>query len=147
VETKKQGPGGVGKLAKILAHMDPDSGKRILETLGKQSPPVADSLRERLVTFDDLALLDDRTIQAAVHHLDMRVLALALRGAPDGLLERILRNMSQRAAEMLRSDIDAVGPQPRAKVNQARHEIMRCLRALEGAGRISLVRPGDQLIE
>lgn len=147
MSTKRRGPGGVGKLAKILTHVDRGTEKHVMETLGKHNRQVAERLHERMFTFDDLTELDDKTIEAAVRHLDMGVLALALRGVPAEILEKILRNMSQRAAEMLRSDIEVLGPQPRSKVGEAQQEIMHHLRDLEGAGRISLVRSDDKFIE
>ncbi len=147
MDTKKKGPGGVGKLASILAHVDRSTEQKVLKSLQGQAPKVAGKIRERLVTFDDLALLDDRTIQAAMRHIDRSLLAMALRGAPADLMQKILHNMSQRAGEMLTSEIEHLGPQPRSKVGEAQQEIMKLLRDLENAGRISLTRPDDRLIE
>jgi len=144
---KRKGPGGVTKLTKILSHVDRKTEQQIMETLGQRDQKVAEKVRQRLTTFDDLSRMDDKTIQAALQHLDQRTLTLALRGAPADLMEKIRRNMSQRAAQRLVDDIDALGPQPRSKVGEAQQEIMRHLRDLERAGRISLIRDDDPVIE
>ncbi|HPO07923.1 MAG TPA: FliG C-terminal domain-containing protein [bacterium] len=147
MDTKKKGPGGVGKLASILAHVDRKTEQKVLETLQGQAPKVAGKIREKLVTFDDLAVMDDRTIQAAMRHIDRSLLAMALRGAPADLMRKILQNMSQHGGEMLSDEIERLGPQPRSKVGEAQQEIMKLLRDLEKAGRISLTRPDDRFVE
>ncbi|HOE13229.1 MAG TPA: FliG C-terminal domain-containing protein [bacterium] len=147
MDTKKKGPGGVEKLAGILGHVDRKTEQKVLETLQGRAPKVAGKIREKLVTFDDLAVMDDRTIQAAMRHIDRSLLAMALRGAPADLMQKILRNMSERAGEMLTDEIERLGPQPRSKVGEAQQEIMKVLRDLENAGRISLTRPDDRFVE
>jgi len=147
MDTKKKLPGGIAKLAKILSHADRRTEKKVLEGLRARSPKLADKIRDRLVTFDDLAGMEDRTIQEVLRHLDSKKLALALRGASADLLRKFLDNMSSRAGDMLTSEIEAIGPQPRSKIGEAQQEIMRTLRELESSGRISLTRPDDRYVE
>lgn len=147
MNTRKKGPGGVTKLTKILSHVDRKTEQQIMASLGERDQKVAEKVRERLTTFDDLLRMDDRTIQAALRHIDMRTLTLALRGATAELMDKIGRNMSQRAAQRLVDDIEALGPQHRSKVGEAQQGIMRHLRDLERTGRITLARDDDPVIE
>jgi len=92
--------------------------------------------------FDDLLKLDDRTIQLVLKEIDSKDLALALRGTPDEVKERILANISQRAAELVRDEMTLMPPQRRRVVEEAQSKVVAVVRKLEDSGAIVLAR-GD----
>jgi len=138
--------GGVGSLAEILNSSDRGTERNILEHLSLANPELADNVRSLLFVFEDLLRLDDRTIQVVLKEVDQKDLALSLRGASGEVKERILANVSQRAAETLREEMDLMPPQPRRLVEEAQTKIVAVVRRLEEEGAITVVR-GDSEME
>src|SRR3954447_1611942 len=133
---------GVGSLADILNNSDRGTERNVLEVLPAANPELADEVRALLFVFDDLLKLDDRTIQLVLKEIDSKDLALALRGTPDEVKERILANISQRAAELVRDEMTLMPPQPRRVVEEAQSKVVAVVRKLEDSGAIVLAR-GD----
>ncbi|HET6170994.1 MAG TPA: flagellar motor switch protein FliG [Gaiellales bacterium] len=131
---------GVGSLADILNNSDRGTERNVLEFLADTNPELADEVRALLFVFDDLLKLDDRTIQLVLKEVDSKDLALALRGTPDEVKERILGNISQRAAEMVRDEMTLMPPQRRRVVEEAQSKVVAVVRKLEDAGLIVLAR-------
>jgi len=131
-------PGGVDSLAEILNSAGRSAERTVIEGLAARDPALADQVRLRMFTFEDVVELDDRDIQLILREVDQKELVLALRGVAPELVEKILRNLSQRGAEMLREDMEVLPPQRRAVVEEAQGKIVAIVRRLEEEGTIVL---------
>ena len=132
--------GGVGSLAQILNSSDRATEQNILNFLTDSDPELADEVRSRLFTFEDIASLDDRAIQMILKEVDAKDLPLALRGTSPDVSEKILQNMSQRGAEMLRAEMEYMPPQRKRVVEEAQSKVVAAVRKLEDSGALVLVR-------
>jgi flagellar motor switch protein FliG len=135
--------GGVDSLAEILNRAGRSTERNVLAAIQDHSAELADEVRLRLFTFDDVAMLSDRDIQLVMREIDQKDLALALRGGEGKMREKIFANMSTRGAEMLREDLETGTPQRRAVVEEAQGRIVGAVRRLEDAGVITIGRGGD----
>jgi flagellar motor switch protein FliG len=135
--------GGIRSLAQILNSTERGIEKHILEHLAEESRELADEVRALLFVFEDLLTLDDRSIQLVLRDVDQKDLALALRGTTEEVKEKILANMSSRAAEVLREEMELMPPQRRRFVEEAQARIVAIVRKLEDADEIVLSRPGE----
>ncbi len=131
-------PGGVDALADILNGAGRSTERNVLDTIARRDKGLADEVRLRMFTFDDLARLGDRDMQRVLREVEPRQLILALRGVSSELVDNILSNMSQRGAEILREDMEVQPPQPRAVVEAAQAEIVGIVRRLEESGALVL---------
>ncbi|MCQ2957901.1 MAG: flagellar motor switch protein FliG [Candidatus Gastranaerophilales bacterium] len=136
--------GGVEALANIINRSDRPTEKLIIETLEFQSPELAEKVRELMFVFEDIILLDDRSVQRVLREIDSRELALALKGANDEVKEKIFKNMSERASDMLKDDMQYMGPVRTKEVQEAQTKIVSVLRALESSGEIVIMRAGAE---
>jgi flagellar motor switch protein FliG len=132
--------GGVPALAQILNNADRPTERNILEHLAEENPELAEEVRSLLFVFEDLLKLDDRSIQLVLKEIDAKELALALRGASEDVRERIMANMSQRGAEMLREEMEFMPPQRRRVVEEAQSKVVGVVRKLEDAGVLFIQR-------
>ncbi len=138
--------GGTEYLVKVLTSVDRGTEKHILDRLAETDPALAEEIRKMMFTFDDLILLDDRSVQRVLREIDMKDLALALKAARDDLKEHIFSNMSTRAAEMLREEIAFLGPVRIRNVEEAQQRIVTVVRRLEEAEEIVIARGEEQLL-
>jgi len=136
--------GGVRSLAQILNSTERGIEKNILSHLAQESQALADEVRSLLFVFEDLLTLDDRSIQLVLRDVDQKDLALALRGATDDVREKILANMSGRAAEMLREEMEFMPPQRRRLVEEAQARVVAIVRKLEDADEIVVSRGSEE---
>jgi flagellar motor switch protein FliG len=134
--------GGVQSVAEILNSADRATERNILDGLAREDPELADEVRSLLFVFEDILKLDNRSIQMILKEVDTKDLALALRGASEDLTDAILTNMSQRAAEMLREEMEIMPPQRRRVVEEAQSKIVAVVRRLEDAGQLMIARGG-----
>jgi flagellar motor switch protein FliG len=139
--------GGVRSLAQILSSSDRATERNVLETLEQEDPELADAVRALLFVFEDLMKLDDRAIQLVLKEVEAKDLALALRGTSEAVQERITSNMSSRAAEMLREEMEYMPPQRRRAVEEAQAKIVAVVRRLEDAGALTISRGEDDADE
>jgi len=148
VRATKSRLGGVPAVADMLNQVDRSTEKNILSAIEAQDPELAIQIRNLLFVFDDLQMLEDKDIQKLLKDVDSRDLALALKIAGEELKEKIYRNLSQRAAEMLKDELEFLGPQPLRNVEEAQRRIVDAVRRLEESGEIHLQRGdgGDQLV-
>ena len=130
--------GGVDVAAKILTRIGGKRAERVLGTIGNIDPELAQMLTDRMFIFEDLFEVDDRSFQILLRSVDQKLLVSALKGAAPGLQDKVLRNLSQRAAQMLREEIEARGPMRQAEIDAARKEILGAAQALERDGKIML---------
>lgn len=136
--------GGVDFLVKMLNQVDRGVQKTIFEALETTNPKLVEEIRANMFTFDDVSKLDDRTIQRVMRDINKADLALALKAAPDRLREKIFNNLSERARENLKDEIDVLGPQLAKNVYAAQRKIVDAVRALEEAGEIVVGGGGEE---
>jgi flagellar motor switch protein FliG len=132
--------GGVKSLADILNNADRTTERNVLDELAKTNGELAEEIRLLLFTFEDVVKLDDRSIQMILKEVDQKDLAIALRGVPDEVRNRIFSNMSERGAELLKEEIDFQPPQRRRIIEEAQGRIVGIVRRLEEAGAIVISR-------
>lgn len=135
--------GGVDIAAKILARLGSVRAERILTTIRNVDAELAGLLSDRMFVFEDLFEIDDRSFQMLLRAIDQRLLVVALKGAASALQDKVLRNMSQRAGQVLREEIDARGPVRQADINEARKQILASALALERDGKVVLRGQAD----
>lgn len=138
--------GGVDALVKMLVQSNRATEKTILDAIGQTMPELADEIKKHLFVFENLAQLDDRSIQRVLRDVDSRDLALALKGASEEVKSKIFKNMSQRAAEMLKEDMEVTGPVRLRAVEDAQQRIVNVVRKLDEAEEIVIARGGESEI-
>ncbi|MBX2801958.1 MAG: hypothetical protein KTR31_30035 [Myxococcales bacterium] len=129
---------GIDRTAKILGRLSGEHQQEVLDGIARDEPELSEILRRRMVVFEDLTGLDDRSMQTLLKSIERDKLVIALRGASDGLLALVLRNMSSRAAQDLSEEIEVLGPKPKQVVEQAREEIVQTVLHLREEGAIVL---------
>src|SRR5436190_427441 len=132
--------GGVDALAAILNNAGRSTERNVLQSIERTHADLADEIRQLLFTFDDIVNLPDRDIQLVLREIDQKDLALALRGVADEVAQKLMGNLSSRAAELVRDDMETMDPQPKAAVEEAQSNIVAAVRRLEDAGQITLAR-------
>ena len=141
---QSSGVGGVKTAADILNFMDGASETAITEAITEQDADLAQSIQDQMFVFENLMDVDDRGMQAILRDVQSDQLIIALKGADEAMKEKIFSNMSQRAAEMMRDDLEAKGPVKLKEVEDAQKEILAVAKRLADAGDISLGGSGDE---
>ncbi|MCS7272894.1 MAG: flagellar motor switch protein FliG [Fimbriimonadales bacterium] len=136
--------GGVKSLVEVLQWVDRNTERTIMDYLTDNNPELAEEVRKLMFTFEDLLQLDDRAIQQVLKEVEMKELALALKGASDALKEKIFRNMSERAVNMLKEELEFMGPVRVRDVEEAQQRIVSIVRRMEEAGEIVIARGGEE---
>jgi flagellar motor switch protein FliG len=139
----RQAVGGIRSVAEICNRLDRNISRKLLEEIEGAQPELALEIRNRMLTFDDLLLLDDVGIREILQRVDKKVLTLALKGTMPELQNRFYGNMSQRAVEMMKEELDFMGQVKMKDVNNAQREIIDILRDLDEQGVISLSGGGE----
>ena len=129
--------------ARIFSAMNYNACSRVLPLIEKLSSETFTELNKRIFMFEDIVLLDDRSIQRVLREVDSVELAKALEGADSEVCDKIYRNMSKRAATMLKEEIEFLGPLSIKDVYEAKRKIVSVIRRLEEGGDIVIVRPGE----
>ena len=139
--------GGITELADVLNTVEHRTEEGILTGLEAEDAELAEQVRAEMFTFEDLQTVDDQSLQALAREIDRDQWAAALRTASAGLKDTLFRNMSERATELLKDDMDAVGPVRLSVVEAAQKAILGTATALEEAGTIQLrSRTNDSLV-
>ncbi|MDH7602917.1 MAG: flagellar motor switch protein FliG, partial [Armatimonadota bacterium] len=138
--------GGEDSVVRILSNVGRSTEKRILDYLRKVDETIAEQIRNKMFVFEDILNLDDRSIQIILREVPQEDLRLALKGVPDNIKEVFFRNMSQRAAETLKEDLEATGPVKLKDVEAAQNRIVAVARQLDEAGEISLRKSSEDLV-
>jgi len=138
--------GGVESAAAIINHLGAGMEGSIMDSLKEQDAELGDRIADLMFVFDDLGQVDDRAIQSILREVSTDQLVVALKGAGEELQEKILKNMSQRAAEMLRDDMEAKGPVRLSDVEAAQKEVVGVARRLEADGTIVLGGGGEEFV-
>jgi flagellar motor switch protein FliG len=138
--------GGVKKAADILNFVDSSVETNVLDNINDVDAELAQSIQDLMFVFDNLADIDDRSIQALLREVPSESLITALKGSEDAVQEKVFRNMSKRAGEMLRDDLEAKGPVRLSDVEAAQKEVLAIARRMAEAGDISLGGKGEQYV-
>ena len=142
VSTDYTQAGGVKSLVEVLNWVDRGTEKTILESLSENNPEIAEEVKKLMFVFEDIIALDDRAIQQVLKEVDTKELSLALKGVGENVAARLFKNMSERAASMLKEDMQFMGPVRVRNVEEAQQRIVNIIRKLEEAGEIIIARPG-----
>lgn len=135
--------GGVPSLVSILHQVDRATEKVIMDSLDENQPQIAEEVRQKMFVFENIIALDDRSIQKILRDVDQKDLILALKGASEEVQDLIFRNLSKRAADLLREDLNIMGPVRLRNVEEAQQKIVAVIRRLEAAEEIVVSRPGE----
>ncbi len=136
--------GGVEALAEILNRVDRTTEKGILEALEEENQSLTDEIKKLMFTFDDIILLQDRSIQKVLKEIDQKELAMALKGASDEVKDKVFTNMSSRASDFIKEEMEYMGPVRLKGVEEAQQRIVGVIRRLEEAGEIFISRGGEE---
>lgn len=138
--------GGVSSLVDVLNNVDRGTEKAILEELDREQPELAEKIRESMFVFEDIITLDNASIQRIVREVDMKDMALALKGSSEEVSRILYNNMSKRAAQTLKEDIEYLGPVRLIDVEKAQQAIVAIVRRLDEAGEIVISRGGEDAV-
>ena len=136
--------GGVRSLAEVLNRADRSTEKAIMEKLEESNPTLAEEVKRLMFVFDDLIVLDNRTVQQILREVDAKDLALALKGAKEEVKEHLLKNMSTRARAMIMEDMEVMCPVRLKNAEESQQKIINVVRQLEEQGEIVVARGGDE---
>ena len=139
--------GGVESIVEILNLVDRSTEKVIIESLEEEDPELAEEIKKRMFVFEDIVMLDDRAIQKVMREVDTAELAKALKAVDSEVQDKIFRNMSKRAAALLKDDMEYMGPIRMKDVEESQQKIVSIIRKLEEQGEIVVARAGeDELV-
>lgn len=139
--------GGVSSIVEVLNRVDRSTERTIIENLEIQNPELAEEIKRLMFVFEDIVMLDDRSLQMVLREVDSKDLALALKATAPEVGEKVYKNMSKRAADMLREEIEYMGPVKIRDVEEAQQKIVNVIRRLEDSGEIVVARgKGDEMI-
>ena len=141
---KQASRGGVEAAAEILNHLGGNLEAAVSAHIREIDADLAQQIQDKMFVFDNLIGLDDRGIQLLLREIQSETLIVALKGTSEALREKVFKNMSQRAAEMLRDDLEAKGPVRLSEVEAEQREILRIVRRLAEEGQIVLGGKGDE---
>ena len=143
---KRSKMGGVRTAAEILNLMNSSQEEAVIETVRAHNEDLAQQIIDEMFLFENLMDLDDRSIQMVLKEIDTNSLVVALKGAPEALMDKFLRNMSQRAADLIREDMEARGPIRISQVETEQKAILQIVRRLADSGEIVLTGGDDTYV-
>ena len=138
--------GGIGAVVDILNSVDRSTEKNIMEELDVRDAELSEEIRRRMFVFEDIITLDNRSIQRVIREIDNAQWAIALKGASEEVKNLIFNNMSKRLVEMIKEDIEFMGPVRIRDMEDAQQNIVNIIRKLEDDGEIITPRGGDEII-
>lgn len=136
--------GGVKAVAELLNSVDRGAEKNILGNLERENPELATEIKNLMFVFEDVMLLDDRSMQRVLKEIDTKELSMALKGASEELQDKFFRNMSSRAAEMIKEDMEYMGPIRLKDVEEVQQRIVDVIRRLEEDGEVIITGRGGE---
>jgi len=139
--------GGVDRLAEILNQADEISSELILNEIEESQPELAAQIKQKMFIFEDLILVDDRGFQKLLRRVETKELAIALKAASEEVKQKVYKNMSERASEMLREEMETLGPVRMKEVSDAQQTITAIIQEMEAKGELIISgRRGEQII-
>ena len=130
--------GGIRAVAELFNRLDRRRSRSVLEMIEEKKPEIANSIRELMFIFDDIAMLDDVAIREIIQRIDKKTISQALKGSTEAQQEQFFRNMSGRAVEMMKEEMDIMGPVKIKDVHAAQQKIVEVIRKLEEEGVITI---------
>jgi flagellar motor switch protein FliG len=139
--------GGIQNIVDVLNRTDPGTVKVVMDALEVEDPDLAEQIKRQMFVFEDIITLDDRGIQLVLREIETKDLGLALKGSNVEVAEKIQANMSSRASQMLKDDMEFMGPVRLRDVEDAQQRIVKVIRKLEESGSIVISRGGaDEIV-
>lgn len=135
--------GGIQPIADMLNVMDKQSEQNIMARVEEKDPQLAEEIRKLMFVFEDIVYIDDRGMQTLLKEVPNDKLVMALKTAPDEIKDKIFRNISKRASDLLKEDLESMGPVKLSDVEKAQQEIVNAAKRLESEGKIMIARGGD----
>ena len=142
-EQSRRAYAGLRGVADVMNRLEITTAKTILEGIEKEDPKLALSIRNLMFTFEDLMTVPEAGIRELLGQMEKKTLATALRGASEELKNYVFKSMSSRAVEMLKEDMEVLGPVKSRDIHKAQLEAVAVARKLEAEGKISLTPEGD----
>jgi len=142
-DQSKTSGSGFRDVAELMNRLDPLAAREILESIEKEEPKLAISIRDQMFTFDDFLEVPEQDLRELMGSIDKKTLMVAMKGASEDLRSHFYRTMSSRAVEMMKEDADSMGPVKNKDVAKAQSEIVAIARKLESEGKIALKSEGD----
>ncbi|MFW5959611.1 MAG: flagellar motor switch protein FliG, partial [Chitinivibrionales bacterium] len=136
--------GGVKEVAEVLNNVDRSTEKNILGNLERENPELATEIKNLMFVFEDVMLLDDRSMQRVLKEIDTKELSTALKGASEELQDKFFRNMSSRASEMIKEEMEFMGPVRLKDVEEIQQRVVDVIRKLEEDGEIIISGRGGE---
>lgn len=136
---------GIEILANILNQVDGSTEELVLSHIENEDSELADSIRQKMFVFEDLLQIENRHFRDILQNVDNQLLIKALKTASDEMKNKIFSNMSERASEMLKEDMEVMGPVKLSEVEEAQQEVIRTAKKLESEGKIALAKGGDDV--
>lgn len=136
--------GGVKSLVDVLNRVDRTTERTILDSLSRQDPDLAEEIRKMMFVFEDILMLDDRSMQRVMRDVETKDLTFALKTGSEELKSKIYKNMSERAAETLKEEMEYLGPVRLKQVEEAQSRIVNIIRSLDEAEEIVISRGGEE---
>jgi len=141
-----QAYGGIRAVAELLNRLERRQSRAVLERIEGDKPEVANSIRQLMFIFEDIATLDDQAIREVLQRVDKKTIAQALKGATEQQQNQFYRNMSSRAVEMMQEEIEIMGPVKMRDVHSAQQKIVEVVRKLEEDGLITIGGGGEDYV-
>jgi flagellar motor switch protein FliG len=138
--------GGIQSIVDVLNRTDPGTVKVVMDALEQEDPDLAEQIKRQMFVFEDIITLDDRGIQLVLREVETKDLALALKGSNPEVVQKVMANMSSRASQMLKEDMEFMGPVRLRDVEDAQQRIVKVIRKLEESGVIVISRGGAEEI-
>jgi flagellar motor switch protein FliG len=142
-EQNRRAYGGIKAVSEMLNRVEPGSVKTILEAIEQDDPKLALSIRNLMFTFEDFLSVPESSMRELLSHLDKKTLAIALKGSSEDMKNHVFKTMSSRASQMLKEDMEALGPVRSREVATAQQDIVQQARKLEADGKLTLKSFGD----
>ncbi len=146
-QSATQEAGGVSRLAEILNSIDGGTAEQIIDDIEENDPDLADEIKQMMFVFEDVVLVDDKGLQKVLRSVESQELAVALKAASEEVKEKIFRNMSERAAEILKEEMEVSGAVRMKDVTDAQQKITRIIQEMERKGEVIISgRGGEEFI-
>ncbi len=142
-EQNRRAYGGIAAVSDMLNRVEPGTAKTILEVIEQDDPKLALSIRNLMFTFEDFLSVPESSMRELLSQLDKKSLALALKGSSEDMRNHIFKTMSSRASQMLKEDMEALGPVRSKEVTAAQQEVVQLARKMEAEGKLTLKSFGD----
>lgn len=136
--------GGLDTVVEFMNSLDRSTEKAILDKLSETDPELAEEIRRHMFVFEDVVKLDDRSVQMVLREVDTKDLSKALKGASEDIMNKIANNLSKRAGQLLKEEIEFMGPLRVVDVEEAQQKIVNVIRRLEESGEIFIARGGGE---